>query len=94
MNLSIVRFRQNMADPINRVSYTGERIVLERRGKKVAALVSMQDLARLEELENRLLAQDALTEEKRSRGARERPIPFEDVESEIDERQRHRRRRG
>jgi prevent-host-death family protein len=41
-----------MADALNRVAYGGERIILERRGKGVAALVSIADLELLEELEN------------------------------------------
>jgi PHD/YefM family antitoxin component YafN of YafNO toxin-antitoxin module len=36
------------------VALQGERIVLERHGKPVAALVSVEDLQLLEELEDRL----------------------------------------
>lgn len=46
--------RKQLADTLNRVAYKGERIVLERRGKDVAALVSLEDLALLEELEDRI----------------------------------------
>jgi prevent-host-death family protein len=46
--------REQFADIINRVSYRGERLVLERRGKRVAALVPVQDLDLLEALEDRL----------------------------------------
>jgi prevent-host-death family protein len=46
--------REQFADIINRVSYRGERVVLERRGKRVAALVPVQDLDLLEALEDRL----------------------------------------
>jgi prevent-host-death family protein len=52
MSMNIVAIRAKLADALNRVAYTGERIVLERRGKGVAALVSMEDLALLEEMEN------------------------------------------
>jgi prevent-host-death family protein len=52
MNMNIVKARSNLADALNRVAYAGERIVLQRRGKGVAALVSMEDLALLEEMEN------------------------------------------
>ena len=52
MNINVVNIRNNLADAINRVAYAGERIILERRGKGVAALVSVEDLALLEELEN------------------------------------------
>ncbi len=50
--MNVVDIRNQMADAINRVAYAGERIILERRGKGVAALVSVEDLALLEELEN------------------------------------------
>ena len=50
--MKVVDIRNNLADALNRVAYGGERIILERRGKGVAALVSVEDLALLEELEN------------------------------------------
>ena len=50
--MKMADIRNNLADAINRVAYAGERIILERRGKGVAALVSVEDLALLEELEN------------------------------------------
>ncbi len=50
--MNIVEIRNNLAEAINRVAYGGERIVLKRRGKGVVALVSIEDLALLEELEN------------------------------------------
>lgn len=52
MNVSIAEVRNNLADALNRAAYGGERVILERRGKPVAALVSMDDLALLERLEN------------------------------------------
>ncbi|HEY8665041.1 MAG TPA: type II toxin-antitoxin system Phd/YefM family antitoxin [Tepidisphaeraceae bacterium] len=78
MKLSIVTFRKNMADPINRVAYSGERLVLERRGKGVAALVSMEDLAALEAMEDAAdirAARKALKE----RGS----IPWQQVKTEL-----------
>ncbi len=50
--MKVVDVRNNLADALNRVAYAGERIVLERRGKGVAALVSMEDLALLERVED------------------------------------------
>ncbi len=52
--MTIVQARSNLADAINRVSYGGERIALGRRGKPVAALVSMEDLAALERMEDQV----------------------------------------
>lgn len=53
MNMSIVEARANLSDALNKVAYSGERIVLERHGKPAAAIVSVEDLELLEELENR-----------------------------------------
>ena len=43
--------RKELSDLLNRVAYRGERIVLQRRGKDVAVLIPMEDLALLEKLE-------------------------------------------
>ena len=50
--LSIAQARNNLADAINRVSYGGERVLFSRRGKPVAALVSAEDLALLQRIED------------------------------------------
>jgi hypothetical protein len=42
-----------MATAINKVAFGGERIVLQRNNKDVAALVPMEDLTLLIELEDR-----------------------------------------
>lgn len=52
--MSVVAARNNMADALNRVAYGGERVVLERRGKGIAALVSMDDLRAIEAIEDKL----------------------------------------
>lgn len=39
--------QRQLADVVNRVAYRGERIVIHRRGKAVAALVSMADYDQL-----------------------------------------------
>lgn len=45
--------RKKFSDILNRVSVRGDRIVMERHGKSVAAMISMEDLALLEALEDR-----------------------------------------
>ena len=40
--------KTHLSEYLNRVRYAGERIVIERHGKPVAALVSTEELARLE----------------------------------------------
>jgi prevent-host-death family protein len=48
--LDATKAREEFSDTINRVAYGGERIILERRGKAVVAIVSMTDLEELEKL--------------------------------------------
>ena len=45
--LSFSEFRKEMAEYLDRVKYRGERIVIHRRGRDVAALISLEDLALL-----------------------------------------------
>jgi prevent-host-death family protein len=51
--------RNGLSVMLNRVSYGKERIVIKRHGKELAALVPMEDLGFLEELEDRLDLEDA-----------------------------------
>ena len=57
--LSLTNARRQFSDTINRVSYGGERIILDRNGKEVAALVSVDDLELLELLEDRMDIEEA-----------------------------------
>jgi len=43
--------KTRLSEFINRVLYRDERIIISRRGKPIAALVSLEDLHRLEALE-------------------------------------------
>lgn len=49
--LPVQAFRQNLADHVERAAFTGERFVVTRNGKPRAALVSIADLRRLEEID-------------------------------------------
>ncbi len=83
MNLGIADYRNNMADALNRVIYAGERVVLDRRGKPVAAIVSLDDLALLEAIEDGQdvkAAKRAIAEMKRKK---EKPIPLAKVKKQL-----------
>lgn len=92
MNVGIAEIRNNLADALNRVAYQGERVVLERRGKGVAAIVSIDDLELLEALED----DEDVRAAKRTLAAMkrkgEKPIPLAEIINRLAEPGRVRRR--
>lgn len=78
MEVAISEIRENMADIINRVAYGRERVVLQRRSKGVAALVSMEDLALLQMLEDQSDVKAALKARK-EKGS----IPLEKIKARL-----------
>ncbi len=71
--------RKNLTHVINRVLYRGERIILRRRNKDVAVLISVEDAALLEELEDRIDAEDA-----RKALAEGEFIPWDEAKKELE----------
>jgi antitoxin Phd len=63
LNASVAR--EEFSELLNQVSYLGKRIIVHRRGKDVAALVSLEDLQLIQEIEDKLdnAAADAALEE-------------------------------
>lgn len=58
-HLPASKAREGFSDTINRVAFGKERVVLRRRGKDIAAVVPIDDLRLLEELEDRIDLVDA-----------------------------------
>jgi len=57
--ISAADARKKFANIINRVAYGKESFVLTRRGEALAAIVSMEDLKLLQEVEEQLDIDDA-----------------------------------
>jgi prevent-host-death family protein len=73
------KVRDDFAGTLNTVAYTGERVTLERHGKPVAAIIPIEDLTFLEEMEDRLdveAARAALAES-------DERIPYEQVRRKL-----------
>lgn len=86
MVLSIMEARSKLADTVNRVQYGGERIVLERHGKGVAAVVSIEDLQLLNQLEDQSDAKAVKRARKAIASGKIKPIPWKQVKSELEHR--------
>lgn len=59
--------RNRFADIVNDVAFRGERVILQRHGKDIAAVVPVEDLALLEALEDKIdldAARKALAEKE------------------------------
>jgi prevent-host-death family protein len=51
-SVSVADLRTGLSDAINRAAYGHERVGITRRGKVAAVLISVEDLERLEALED------------------------------------------
>jgi len=70
--------RKAFSDLLNRVIYRQDRIVLTRRGKRIAAVISLEDLEALEALEDRADTKAALVSLRDTR-----TVPAAEVHAEI-----------
>ena len=57
--ISTADARKNFADIVNKVAYGKEPIILTRRGQDVAALVSIDELELLQQIEDHIDIEDA-----------------------------------
>ena len=58
-SISTVDARKQFADIINKVAYGGNSIILTRHGEDIAAIVSMEELHFLQQLEDAIDIEDA-----------------------------------
>lgn len=57
--MSAADARKRFAEIINQVAYSHASVVLTRRGEKIAALVSMEELELLQQIEDAMDIEDA-----------------------------------
>ena len=77
--LAATELRTRGSEAINRVAYSGDRVVLQRHGKNVAAIVSIEDLELLQALEDRIdlaAARKALKQRGR--------VPWDKVKADLN----------
>jgi prevent-host-death family protein len=78
--IGLTEIRNVFHDTIAKVQFGGERVVLERQGRPVAALVSIEDLELLEAMEDEALAKLADASDAEP-GA---DVPWEQVKAESE----------
>ncbi|MBI3830710.1 MAG: type II toxin-antitoxin system prevent-host-death family antitoxin, partial [Planctomycetes bacterium] len=69
-------------------AYGKERVVLTRRGKKLVAVVPVEDVQRLEELEDLLDVEDARKALAGAKAKGARPIPWEKAKAHLKAKRR------
>jgi prevent-host-death family protein len=78
-SLSVSKARGQLAELVNQAAYRGRRTGLARRGKVLAAIVSAEDLRRLEEIEDRLDVEAA----RKALAESDERIPYKKVRKEL-----------
>lgn len=81
-SMNMAEARENFAHLVNSAAYGHERIVLTRRGKRVVAIVPVEDLDLLEELEDRIDSQHVV--KIREEVEREGSVSWEEVKKELN----------
>lgn len=80
--VSTIEAKEQFADLINRVSHSKERIILTRRGKEIAALISMEDFKLLQDNQDKQELREASESLKEARQVGTTTI--EQLKNEID----------
>jgi prevent-host-death family protein len=84
LNLDTTKARDEFADTLNRVAYGKEHIILQRRGKDLAAVIPIEDYHLLENyLASREDEMDVEEARKILSDPNEDRIPFEQIKKEI-----------
>jgi prevent-host-death family protein len=78
IRMTASKARSDFAGTLDRVAYGGERIILRRHRKDMVAVIPVEDLERLQRLEDRADLR-AAAEAKAEEGS----IPWEQVKAEL-----------
>jgi prevent-host-death family protein len=78
--ISVSEMKDALSEILNRAAYGRERIIIASRGKPKAAVISVEDLQLLEELEDAWAAREALAEHERGE-----TISLEELIAELEQ---------
>ena len=81
--IPVTTARRTLSDVVSHVAFGGDRVVLSRNGRDLAAIVPMDVYRRIEEEEDRrdLADMDRALREAAARG--DKPIPYEEVRKRL-----------
>jgi prevent-host-death family protein len=77
--LTTTQVRSRLSTALNQAAFGGERIVLKRHGKPIAAVVPIEDLRLLEEMEDKA----DIAAVRKVRKEKGKPIPWEKIKKEL-----------
>lgn len=78
--ISTADARKKLANIVNRVAFGKESFVLTRRGEALAALVPVEDLKLIHEIEDRMDMEDAW----QARAESDKTVSWEELKNELD----------
>jgi prevent-host-death family protein len=84
--ITVTQARENLADLLNKAHYAGERIIVEKRGKKLAAIISIHDLELLDSLieQKEDEIDNAAVEKELSKKRKSKTVPWDTLKKELD----------
>ena len=86
IHIPVSEFKNEISESINKVAFSKERISLQRHGKDVAALISIEDLKLLEDFEkvdDAIDLKEALKALKEIRSGKDNVISWNDVKKDF-----------
>jgi len=83
-HLKATQIKEDFSSVVNEVVNDKERVILTRRGKELVAIVPIEDVKLLEELEDRQDVEAALAAEKEAVAKGETPIPWKKARDMLD----------
>ena len=83
MHVTTTQARADLSSLVNRAARRGERIVVQRRGRDVAAIVSLADLALIEKVEDEIDVREARKVLAAMKRKGEGPISLAQLEREL-----------
>jgi prevent-host-death family protein len=81
--IPVTKARKTLSDVVSHVAFGGDRVVLSRNGRDLAAIIPMDVYRRIEAEEDRLDLADLRRAKREADERGEKPIPYEEVRAAL-----------